>query len=171
MILNELFRRKKKAQNEQIEEVKEIPCKQSHPLEEPERFYFPEDANDVAILKTNIAGITKHLKMADARKPYSGHTEFDPNNPIDKKAVKLVTDDGRMMGYIPAIDLRLYYDIFGSRDHIRFHGAVGLFTNGSGKKTLFGRIMLVDIPESDDGTLFNLAQKQLDYMMSEFSTE
>ena len=171
MILNELFRRKKKTVNEQFAKQKEIPRKQAHPLEDPERFYFPEDANDVAILKTNIAGITKHLKLADARKPYSGHTEFDPDNPVDKKAVKLVTDDGRMLGYIPAIDLRLYYDIFGSRDQIRFHGAVGIFTNGSGKKTLFGRIMLVDIPDSDDGTLFNLAQKQLDYMMSEFSTE
>jgi hypothetical protein len=31
--------------------------------------------------------------------------------------------------------------------------------------------MLVDVPQSDDGRLFDLGQKQLDYMMADFTSE
>lgn len=143
----------------------------AHELEEDHRYHFPDDKDDIAMMKTKVAGVNYRLKMADARKPYSGHTEFDPENPVNEKAVKLVTDEGMQIGFIPDDDLRLYYDIFDKRDGIRFHGAVGVFTNDEGKKKLFGRIMLVDIPESDDGKLFDLAQKQLDWMMERFSAE
>ena len=135
------------------------------------KYYFPDFEGDIAMLKTTIAGITHHMNLSDARKPYHGYSKFEPENPYNPKAVSLISDDGRMMGYVPESYLKLYYDIFGHRDHIRFHGAVGIFTNDRGKKTLFGRIMLVDIPPEDDGTLFDLAQKQLDFMMQEFTTE
>ena len=142
-----------------------------HELEENRHYYFPKDENDIAMMKTNIAGLNYRMKMEDARKPYQGHTKFEPDNPVNEKAVALITDDGRHIGYVKDSDLRMYYDMFSKRDGIRFYGAVGIFTNDKNKKTLFGNIMLVDIPESDDGRLFNLAQKQLDFMMAEFSTE
>ena len=123
------------------------------------------------MLKTSIAGLNFRMKLDDARKAYQGYTKFEPENPVNDKAVALVTDDGRHIGYISEKDLRLYYDIFGKKDHIRFYGAVGIFTNDKWKKTLFGNIMIVDIPENDDGTLFKLGQQQLDFMMSEFTTE
>ena len=145
---------------------------EAHELEEPERYYFPKSETDIAMLKTTIAGITHHMTMADARKPYQGHTVFEPDNPVDKKAIKLVTDDGKMMGYISAADQSLYYSIFEGKDKIRFYGAVGIFTNDNNKKSLFGKIMLVDIPDSTEhDRLFDLAQKQLDFMMSDFSSE
>lgn len=166
-ILNDLFKRKSKKINDSYTEK----TTWKHDLEEPERYYFPQDENDIAMLKTSIAGITHHLKISDARKPYQGRTQFDPENPVDKKAVKLVSDDGKMLGYIPSSDLSLYYNIFNDRDGIRFYGAVGIFTNDSGKKMPFGKVMIVDIPDSDDGKLFALGQKQLDFMMGDFTTE
>lgn len=141
-------------------------------LNEPERYYFPQDENDIAFLKTSVAGITRHMKMADARKTYQGHTVFEPDNPVDKKAVKFVTDDGKMIGYIPKKDQSLYYSIFDGKDGIRFYGAVGIFTNDQNKKTLFGKVMVVDIPDPDEGDrFFNIGQKQLDFMMRDFTTE
>lgn len=163
----ELFKKSENTPKESFS-AKKFP---SHDLDEPENYYFPLDENDIAMLKTTIAGITHHLKISDARKPYQGYTKFDPENPVDKKAVKLVADDGKMLGYIRSSDLSLYYNIFNGRDEIRFYGAVGVFTNDKGKKMPFGKVMIVDIPESDDGKLFDLAQKQLDYMMADFVSE
>lgn len=144
----------------------------SHDMDEPLRYYFPKDDTDIAMLKTSVAGITHYMDISDARKPYQGHTVFEPENPYNKKAVKLVTDDGKMMGYVPESDLSLYYSVFNGRDGIRFYGAVGIFTNEKRKKTLFGKVMLVDVPNPDPGdSFFNLGQKQLDFMMSDFTSE
>ena len=134
-------------------------------------YYIPENENDIALMKTSVAGITKHMKLSDAPMPVQGHTRFEPENPYNSRAVALITDDGRQIGYIADRELSLYYKIFGEKDNVKFYGAVGIFRNSSNKRTLYGKIMVVDVPESDDGTLFNLAQKQLDFMMAEFSTE
>ena len=132
--------------------------------------HFPTDENDIAFLKTNVAGCNFRLKKADARKVYNGNAMPDPDNPANPKAIALISDDGKHIGYIPDDRLREYYDIFEGRKP-RFYGAVGIFTNDQGKRKLFGKVMVVDVPESDDGRLFDLAQKQLDFMMAEFSTE
>ena len=94
----------------------------------------------------------------------------EPTNPQNPKAIALISDDGKQLGYVPDDRLREYYDIFKGRNP-RFYGAIGIFKNDSGKKMLFGKVMLVDVPEGDDGTLQAYAQKQLDYMMEKFKTE
>ena len=173
--LKKMFGKKTIAENpseqKKSEPVQPVTLKVKHELENDCKYYFPKDDNDIAMLKTNIAGVNFKLKIADARKAYQGHTKFEPENPANDKAVALITDDGRHIGYISERDLRMYYDIFDKRDGIRFYGAVGVFTNDKREKTLFGNIMVVDIPNSDDGTLFDLGQKQLDFMMAEFLTE
>lgn len=147
------------------------PKKELHPLEESVNYYYPTSDTDVALMKTSVAGITHHMKLADAPMTVQGHTRFEPENPYNKKAVALITDDGRQIGYIADRELSLYYDIFADSDGIRFYGGVGIFRNDNNRRTLYGKIMLVDIPDRDDGTFFELAQKQLDFMMQEFTTE
>lgn len=134
-------------------------------------YYIPDEENDIALMKTSVAGITHHMKLSDAPMTVQGRTRFEPENPYNSRAVALITDDGRQIGYIADRELSLYYKIFGEKDNVKFYGAVGIFRNNSNKRTLYGKIMVVDVPESDDGTLFDLAQKQLDFMMSEFTTE
>ena len=138
--------------------------KEKHPLEEEVNYYIPKDDKDIALMKTTIAGITHYMKLNEAPTAIQGHTKFEPENPYNKRAVALITDEGRQIGYISDRELSLYYNIF-DKDDIRFYGGVGVFRNDQNKRTLYGKIMLVEIPESDDGTLFNLAQKQLDYLM------
>lgn len=147
------------------------PKKERHPLEESVNYYYPTSDTDIALMKTSVAGITHHMKLTDAPVVVQGHTRFEPENPYNKKAVALITDDGRQIGYIADRELSLYYDIFADRDGIRFYGGVGIFRNDQNRRTLYGKIMLVDVPESDDGRLFDLGQKQLDYMMADFTSK
>lgn len=137
--------------------------KEMHPLEEEVNYHIPKDDNDIALMKTTVAGITHHMKLIEAPTAIQGHTKFEPENPYSDRAVALIMDNGRQIGYIPDRELSLYYNIF-NKDGIRFYGGVGVFRNGQNKRMLYGKIMLVEIPDSDDGTLFDLAQKQLDYL-------
>ena len=92
------------------------PKKERHPLEESVNYYYPTSDNDIALMKTSVAGITHHMKLTDAPVVVQGHTRFEPENPYNKKAVALITDDGRQIGYIADRELSLYYDIFADRD-------------------------------------------------------
>lgn len=146
------------------------PKKEEHQIVEDLWNHFPTDENDIAFMKINVAGCNFRLKISDARKPYQGNAVQEPDNPVNPKAVALISDEGKHIGYVPDDCLREYYDMFDGRKP-RFHGAIGIFTNEQGKRKLFGKVMLVDIPESDDGTLQKYAQKQLDFMMNKFETE
>ena len=145
--------------------------KEKHPLEEEVNYYIPKDDSDIGLMKTSVAGITHHLKLSDAPMTVQGHTRFEPENPYNNKAVVLITDDGKQIGYIPDRELSLYYNIFDKED-VQFFGAIGIFRNDSNKRTLYGKIMLVSIPDNQKGELHQqLAQKQLDYMMAAFTSE
>ena len=151
--------------------TEEKQVKEPHPLDESVNYYLPKDEYDIALMKTSVAGITHHLKLSDAPMTVQGRTRFEPENPYNKKAVALIIDDGRQIGYIPDRELSLYYNIF-DKDNVQFFGAIGVFRNDSNKRTLYGKIMLVSIPDNEKGELHQqLAQKQLDYMMAEFTTE
>ena len=135
-----------------------------HPIEDEVMYYIPQDNNDVALMKTTVAGVTHYVDLKEAPFAFQGRTKFEPENPYNKRAVALVTDEGRQIGYIPDRELSLYYNIF-DKDGVRFYGGVGVFRNDKNKRTVYGKIMLLEIPDSDDGTLFRLAQRQLDSYM------
>lgn len=98
-------------------------------------YYIPDHENDIAMMKTSVAGITHHVKLSDAPMTVQGHTRFEPENPYNSRAVALITDDGRQTGYIADRELSLYYRTFGETDGVKFYGAVGIFRNSINKRT------------------------------------
>lgn len=146
--------------------------KERHPLEDEVNYYYPKDDSDIALMKTTAAGITHHLRLSDAPKLFQGNTKPEPENPYNNKAIALITDDGKHIGYIPDRELSLYYDIFAGRESVQFFCMVGIFRNYSDKRTLFGKVLLVSCPNNDKVEMHQrLCQKQFDYMAASFTTE
>lgn len=146
--------------------------KERHPLEDEVNYYIPKDDNDIAMMKTNVAGITHYLKLSDAPKLYQGYAKPEPENPYNDKAVALITDEGKRIGYIPDQELSLYNRIFEGRESVQFFCMVGIFRNHSDKRTLYGKLLLVTAPANEKADMHQrLTQKQFDYMAASFTTE
>ena len=146
--------------------------KERHPLEDEVYYYIPKDDSDIALMKTNVAGITYHLTLSDAPKLFQGYAKPEPENPYNNQAVALITEEGRQLGYIPDQELSLYHKIFDGRESVQFFCMVGIFRNHSNKRTLYGKVLLVTVPANEKADMHQrLCQKQFDYMAASFSTE
>lgn len=141
-----------------IEEVEFAPKRHHETPDEPYKYFV-----------TNVAGVKFHLKPSEANKSYQGKTVADPKNPYNPKAIKLVTNEGKMIGYVKDDDLDSFRDIFGG-ETANFAALIGWFRNEDDEKLMYGKVMYYDHANDDDES-HEMIQERLDKMCEDFTTE
>lgn len=118
---------------------------------------------------TTVAGVNYHLSAEDANNKYCGITAAEKDNKFDPNAIKLVTNEGKMLGYVPAKDLKEFRDIF-EKEEVGFIAYIGWFRNDEDEKIMYGKVMFFDLDENDEES-FKKVKRNLDLMVKRFTTE